>query len=57
MAARQHPRDPKTPGTGTLSEAEKKQVLALGSKGVPSLVALRAQLVKEHQAAMQACFP
>lgn len=41
---------------GTLSEAEKEKVLALGSKGVPPLVALRAQMVKEHQDAMQACF-
>ena len=41
---------------GTLSEVEKEKVLALASKGVPPLVALRAQMVKEHQDAMRACF-
>jgi len=41
---------------GTLSEPEKEKVLALAKSGVGPLLALRAQLVKEHQATMQACF-
>ena len=41
---------------GALSVAEKKRVHELAAEGVGQLVALRARLVKEHQAAMQACF-
>ena len=41
---------------GALSEAEKEKVLSLAAEGVPRLVALRAQLTQEYQAAMQACF-
>ena len=41
---------------GTLSELEKEKVLALATSAVGQLVALRAKMVKEHQATMQACF-
>ena len=44
------------PYEGALSEAEKDKVLSLAAEGVPRLVALRAQLTQEYQAAMQACF-
>lgn len=41
---------------GTLSEAEKQMVLAMGAAAVGPLVAQRARLSEEHQAAVQACF-
>eukprot|EP00966_Prymnesium_polylepis_P096374 2233384-Prymnesium_polylepis.2 len=41
---------------GTLSEAEKDKVLALAAPAVGPLVALRAQMVNEHQATMTAYF-
>ena len=41
---------------GALSEEEKERVLALGAAAVGPLVAQRAQLAREHQAAMQTCF-
>jgi hypothetical protein len=41
---------------GTLSEEEKERVLALGTAAVGPLMAQRAQLEAEYQAAMQSYF-
>ena len=41
---------------GTLSEEEKQTVLAMAAAAVGPLVAQRAQLAKEHQATVHACF-
>jgi hypothetical protein len=41
---------------GALREEEKQTVLAMGAAAMGPLVAQRAQLAKEHQETVQACF-